>query len=283
VIAQLVGCPDVPDVARTILASVLAGPGAHIKRLSQYSSAPLCEELIGRFFLRAEVEVSQDDFPRLGGELEQLAAPLGLDYGLYDVTVRRRVALLVSRYDHCLLDLLARSRDGELACDITAVISNHPDLADAVARFGVPFRHVPASPDGNAATERELLDAIGEDCELIVLARYMQILSGDFLARAPAPAINIHHSFLPAFAGASPYERARERGVKLIGATAHYVTEELDAGPIIEQDVARVSHLEEADGLTRIGRDIERLVLARAVRWHLDDRVLRYDNRTIIL
>ena len=195
---------------------------------------------------------------------------------------RKRVALMVSRHEHCLLDLLWRWRRGELDCDIPLVVSNHPDLQDEVAMFGVRFAHIPVSKDGRAQAEGRLLDELGGEMDLVVLARYMQILSGDLLNRLGAPVINIHHSFLPAFAGADPYTRALRRGVKVIGATAHYVTEELDEGPIIEQDTARVSHRETAESLTRIGRDIERTVLARAVKWHLEDRVLVSGSRTIV-
>jgi formyltetrahydrofolate deformylase len=192
------------------------------------------------------------------------------------------VALMVSRYEHCLLDLLWRWRRGELDCDIPLVVSNHQDLRGEVALFGVRYVHIPVSPDTKAEAEARLLEVLGSEHDLVVLARYMQILSPALLGRLRTPIINIHHSFLPAFAGAGPYEQARERGVKLIGATAHYVNEELDAGPIIEQDTARVTHRETAETLSRIGRDIERAVLARAVKWHLEDRILVSGNRTVV-
>jgi formyltetrahydrofolate deformylase len=195
---------------------------------------------------------------------------------------RKRVAVMVSREDHCLSDLLWRWRSGELGAEIVSVISNHGDHGEQVESLGLPFHHVPVDPVDRAAAERRCLEILGERVDLLVLARYMQILSGDFLRRLAAPAINIHHSFLPAFVGADPYARAHERGVKLIGATAHYVTEELDAGPIIDQDVTRVSHRDETEDLMRIGRDIERLVLARAVKAHIDDRVLLDGARTIV-
>jgi formyltetrahydrofolate deformylase len=190
--------------------------------------------------------------------------------------------VLVSRYDHCLLDLLWRWRRGELDADIGLVASNHPDLREAVEAFGLPYHHVPVEKGKKPEAEAALLDLIAGGFDLVVLARYMQIVSGDFLERVEAPVINIHHSFLPAFAGAGPYERAKERGVKLVGATAHYVTEELDAGPIIEQDVIRVSHAEPATELERLGSDIERAVLARAVKWHCEDRVLRNGTTTVV-
>jgi formyltetrahydrofolate deformylase len=196
---------------------------------------------------------------------------------------RKRVALMVSRPDHCLLDLLWRWRRGELECDIPLVVSNHEDLRADVGIFGVRYVHVPVPRDAKAAAEARLLEVLGGgEYDLIVLARYMQILSADFLDRVGAPVINIHHSFLPAFAGANPYAQARARGVKLIGATAHYVNEILDAGPIIEQDTARVTHRASAEKLEQMGRDIERTVLARAVAWHLEDRVLVDGSRTIV-
>jgi formyltetrahydrofolate deformylase len=189
--------------------------------------------------------------------------------------------VMVSREDHCLSDLLWRWRNGDLGGEIVAVLSNHSDHRDQVEAVGLPFHQVPVEPTTKAEAERQILDLLG-GVDLLVLARYMQILSDDFLRQLQAPAINIHHSFLPAFVGADPYRRAHERGVKLIGATAHYVTEELDAGPIIDQDVTRVSHRDEVGDLMRIGRDIERLVLARAVKAHVDDRVLLDGTRTVV-
>jgi formyltetrahydrofolate deformylase len=200
---------------------------------------------------------------------------------LTDAGHPKRVGVLVSREDHCLVDLLWRHRRGELDADLALVASNHPDHRSDVEGFGIPYHHVPVPPGGKPESEARLLELL-RDVDLVVLARYMQILSGDFLAALSVPVINIHHSFLPAFAGANPYQRAFERGVKIIGATAHYVTEELDAGPIIEQDVARVSHREHPETMVRLGRDIERTVLSRAVKWHLEDRVLVHGNRTVV-
>lgn len=213
---------------------------------------------------------------------EEIAAPLRMDFRFAESGERKRVAIMVSREDHCLSDLLWRWRSGELGAEVVAVVSNHPDHAAGVESLGVPFHHVPVEPGAKGAAEARTLELLGGQIDLLVLARYMQVLSGELLERLGAPAINIHHSFLPAFVGADPYRRAHERGVKLIGATAHYVTEELDAGPIIDQDVTRVSHRDEVDDLMRIGRDIERLVLARAVKAHLDDRVLLDGDRTIV-
>ena len=205
-----------------------------------------------------------------------------MDWQLTDAGIPKRVAILVSRYDHCLLDLLWRARRGELELDVGLVISNHADLADDVRSFAVPFVHIPVTRATKAEAEHRQADLLTGNFDLVVLARYMQILSGDFLARVGVPMINIHHSFLPAFPGAAPYERARDKGVKLVGATAHYVTETLDEGPIIEQDVVRASHRDSAADLERRGADVERSVLARAVRWHCEDRVIRVGSRTVV-
>jgi formyltetrahydrofolate deformylase len=212
----------------------------------------------------------------------RLGEELGLDFRLVDAGRRKRVAIFVSKADHCLLDLLWRQRRGELPILVSMVVSNHPDLGDDVRRFEIPFFCVPVAREGKAAAEKEQLNLVKGNVDLLVLARYMQILSGGFLDEVGVPVINIHHSFLPAFVGPCPYERAKERGVKLIGATAHYVTEELDVGPIIEQDVIRVSHRESVRELRRKGADVERLVLSRAVAWHCDDRVIRDGGTTVV-
>lgn len=211
----------------------------------------------------------------------EIASPFEMEHRFAESSEPKRVAIMVSREDHCLSDLLWRWRSGELGADLACVVSNHPDHADQVASLGVPYHQIPIDEGDRGATEQKALELLGE-IDLLILARYMQILSSEFLRQLAVPAINIHHSFLPAFVGADPYARAHERGVKLIGATAHYVTEELDAGPIIDQDVTRVSHRDETEDLMRIGRDIERLVLARAVKAHLDDRVLLDGARTIV-
>ncbi len=212
----------------------------------------------------------------------EVAEPFAMDWQLTDAGVRKRVAIMVSRHDHCLVDLLWRARRGELELDVGLVISNHPDLADDVRAFAVPFVHIPVTPETKSEAERRQIDLLAGNFDLVVLARYMQVLSGEFLAAVGVPMINIHHSFLPAFAGAAPYERARDKGVKLVGATAHYVTEQLDEGPIIEQDVVRASHRDSAADLERRGADVERSVLARAVRWHCEDRVIRVGSRTVV-
>jgi formyltetrahydrofolate deformylase len=270
----LVSCPDRHGIVAAV-SGFLSESDANILSSDQHSTDPEG----GTFYMRMEF--------RLEGLLERRAAlenafadrvgrPFGMEWRFAYPGESKRTALLASREDHCLLDLLWRWRRGELDTQVFAVVSNHPDHAQDVAGFGVPYHHLPAP------AEEQMLELLAGQVDLVVLARYMQILSRDFLDRLGAPVINIHHSFLPAFVGADPYRRARERGVKIIGATAHYVTEELDAGPIIEQDVARVSHRQSVAELERIGSDIERVVLARAVDWHLRDRVLVYDGRSVV-
>ncbi len=280
----LIDCADRPGIVAAV-SGFLYEQGANIVSSHQYSS----DATGGRFYQRAEFflrELADDAAARERFEnafAERVAAPLAMEWELRYWGQRRRLAILVSRHDHCLMDLLWRSRRGELDAELVAVVSNHPDLGGEVEAAGVPFHHVPVAAEEKAAAEQRMLELLSGRADLVVLARYMQILSGDFLQRLGAPAINIHHSFLPAFAGAEPYRRAREHGVKLIGATAHYVTAELDAGPIIEQDVARVDHRQTVADLERIGRDIERTVLARAVTLHLEDRVIADGGRTIVL
>ena len=274
----LVSCPDRPGIVAAI-SRFLFEAGANIVHSDQHSSDPQG----GAFFLR--MEFTLDEAARAGLE-ERFAAevgePLGLTWRLWEAGRPKRLAILVSREDHCLLDLLWRWRRGQLEAEVVLVASNHADHRADVEAFGRPYHHVPVEPDGKAASEARLLELLQGACDLVVLARYMQILSGSFLERLGVPVINIHHSFLPAFAGAGPYRQAKDRGVKLIGATAHYVTEELDAGPIIEQDVIRVSHRDDVATLTRLGADIERAVLARAVQWHCEDRVLRHGSTTVV-
>jgi formyltetrahydrofolate deformylase len=273
----LISCPDRHGIVAAV-SGFLADRDANIISSAQYSTDPEG----GAFFMRMAfaIEALDDGLAKAFGE--QVAERFSMQWYLHDAAQPKRVAILVSREDHCLLDLLWRWRRGELHCDIPLVISNHPDSADDVATFGVPYEHVPVAKGEKPAAEAKMLELLAGQFDLVVLARYMQILSGDFLANVGCPVINIHHSFLPAFAGADPYRRAKERGVKVIGATAHYVTEELDAGPIIEQDVTRVTHSEGVDELVSIGRDVERRVLARAVNLHLEDRVLVHENRTVV-
>jgi formyltetrahydrofolate deformylase len=273
----LLACPDRPGLIAAVSA-FLANLGLNIIDADQHSSDE------GRFFMRmvfdSPPENEADELRRRFAE--EVAGPLGMDHRFADSATPKRVAIMVSREDHCLSDLLWRWRSGELGADLVAVVSNHPEHAAQVEPLGLPYHHVPVEPGAKDAAERRALDLLAGRIDLLVLARYMQVLSPAFLAEIEAPAINIHHSFLPAFIGADPYQRAHERGVKLIGATAHYVTADLDAGPIIDQDVTRVSHRDEVADLVRVGRDIERVVLARAVKAHLDDRVLLDGDRTVV-
>ena len=282
----LIGCADQPGIVAAV-SGFLLEQGANIVSSHQYSTDPIG----GRFFMRTEFFLHELGAP--AGALEvrrrfeelfaaEVADGLEMDWEIRYWGARRRIAILVSRHDHCLVDLLWRWRRGELDGEVVVVISNHEDLRREAETAGVAFHHVPVQPDDKPWAEGAMLDLLAGEADLLVLARYMQILSGDFLERVGMPVINIHHSFLPAFAGANPYRRARERGVKLIGATAHYATADLDDGPIIDQDVVRVDHRQSAEELERVGRDIERLVLARAVALHLDDRVIVDGRRTVV-
>jgi formyltetrahydrofolate deformylase len=279
----LIGCPDRPGIVAAV-SGFLFERGANIVSSHQYSSDPTG----GTFFLRTEfiLEEALADSDSMRHLRERFGAEVGarfdMDWELRFRGQRRRVAIMVSRHDHCLVDLLWRWRRGELDADVVGVISNHPDLEREAQAAGVPYHHVAVTKDTRGEAEERLLELLQGSADVVVLARYMQILSGDFLARLGMPVINIHHSFLPAFPGAEPYRRAREHGVKLIGATAHYVTAELDGGPIIEQGVERVDHRQSAAELERVGRDIERVVLARAVSLHLDDRVIVDGGRTVV-
>ncbi len=275
----LIGCPDRPGIVAAV-SGFLFGRSANIVDSHQYSSDPSG----GAFFLRTEFFLEQPfDREELRASFQaEVAARFEMDWEIRWWAERRRLAILVSRHDHCLLDLLWRARRGELDADVVAVISNHPDLERETLGAGVAFHHVAVERERKQEAEARMLELLEGRAELLVLARYMQVLSAGFLDRLGMPVINIHHSFLPAFAGADPYRRARERGVKLIGATAHYVTEELDDGPIIDQDVVRVDHRQSAADLERVGRDVERMVLARAVAMHLDDRVIVDGRRTVV-
>jgi formyltetrahydrofolate deformylase len=274
-----VTCPDGTGIVAAVT-GFIAEHGGWVVEAAQHGDLAT-----GRFFQRIEVladtlPFGPDEFAR---RFAGVAARFELDWHLSDTAERKRVVLLASREDHCLADVLHRWRNGDLVCDIPVVIANHPDLRPLVEWHGVEFRHVPVTPDGRAEAFEEvtsLFDALGGD--VMVLARYMQILPPDLCARYPGRIINIHHSFLPSFAGARPYHQAFERGVKLIGATCHYVTAALDEGPIIEQDTTRIDHGDTVEELLRIGRDIERAVLVRGLRWHLEDRVLLNGTRTVV-
>jgi formyltetrahydrofolate deformylase len=276
----LVSCPDRPGVVAAV-SSYLRDRGANIISSDQHSTDPEG----GRFFMRVEFALTMAPPQRETFTTRfqrEIGEPMQMEWLVWPAGRPKRIAVLVSRYDHCLLDLLWRARRREFEGEIGLVASNHSDLEADVVAFNVPYHYIPVTSATKPQAEEQLLELLAEQFDLIVLARYMQILSGDFLKRVGAPVINIHHSFLPAFPGAGPYERAKERGVKLIGATAHYVTEELDAGPIIEQDVIRVSHRDDVATLERLGADIERTVLARALRRHCEDRVLLHQNTTVV-
>ncbi len=276
----LLRCHDRPGLIAAV-SNFLAQAGANIISLDQHSTAPEDGTFLQRaIFHLPGLTAARDELER--EFVRTVADRFNIDYRFTEAAKPKRVAIMASKEDHCLLDLLWRNRRGELQMTVAMVIANHADLADHVRPFGVPFIHVPATRDTRAEAEQRQLQLLSGNVDLVVLARYMQILSPAFLDGVGCPLINIHHSFLPAFTGASPYRRARERGVKLVGATAHYVTEALDEGPIIEQDVVRVNHTHTVDDLMRIGADVERAVLSRAVLWHCEDRVIVHDNQTVV-
>lgn len=274
----LISCPDKKGLISAI-SSFIAMHDGNILSADQYVGDS------GRFFMRLEIEgegfgLERDEF---GAAFAPLARRHSMEWSVSHTDAPKKMAILVSRYDHCLIDLLWRWDAGELEAEIPLVISNHPDLASRAEIYGIPFHHLPVTKETKAEQESAVLDLLADyEIDLVVLARYMQILSPKLVGAYPDRIINIHHSFLPAFVGADPYRRAHERGVKTIGATAHYVTEDLDAGPIIHQDVSHVTHRDTVDDLVRQGREIERRVLARAVRWHLEDRILVDGNRTVV-
>jgi len=276
----LVSCADRPGIVAAV-SGFLYRHGANITDLQQHSTDPSG----GRFFMRLEFDrgamtLGEEELSRAFAR--EVAERFGMDWRIAFAERVKKTAILVSKADHALLELLWRWRRGELPTEITMVIGNHPDLEPYVREFGLPFYHVPVGEGGMPEAEERMLELLEGRADLVVLARYMRILSENFVSHFPNRIINIHHSFLPAFAGARPYHQAYRRGVKIIGATAHYVTPELDAGPIIEQDVVRVSHRDEVRDLIEKGRDLERQVLARAVKWHLEDRVLVYENKTVV-
>ncbi len=282
-IRLLISCPDKKGLIAAI-SSFIAMHDGNILSADQYVSNESVNGS-GSFFIRLEIEgegfgLKRDEF---GPAFTPLARQHNMDWHVSYTDAPKRMAILVSRYDHCLIDLLWRWEASELDAEVPVVVSNHPDLRWRVEHYDVPFYHLPVTKEPKAEQESAILSLLSEHrVDLVVLARYMQILTPEFVSAYPNQIINIHHSFLPAFVGADPYRRAHERGVKIIGATAHYVTEELDGGPIIHQDVTHVSHRDAVDDLVRVGREVERRVLARAVRWHLDDRVLTDGNRTVV-
>ena len=275
----LIDCPDRKGLVAAV-AEFLYRHNANILHADQHQ-----DNEQGLFLMRVEWDLagfalSLEEFRR---QFARIADQFQMRWRLELSSLRPKVAIFVSHYDHCIVDLLYRQQSGELACDIPLIISNH-DTAQRIAEFyQVPFHLTPVTKENKAETEEQHQALLRDNAiDLIVLARYMQILSPEFVAQYPQRIINVHHSFLPAFMGAKPYHRAYERGVKLIGATSHYVTSELDEGPIIEQDVSRVSHRDQLDDLIQKGRDLEKVVLSRAVRWHLDHRILVYNKKTVI-
>lgn len=275
----LINCPDRKGLVAAI-ADFLYRHNANILHADQHQDG-----ILGLFLMRVEWDLqgfnlNPAEFPE---HFTPIAEQFCMQWQLKLFRQRPKVAIFVSQYDHCLVDLLYRHQSGELACDISLIISNHASTQRIAEFYGIPFQVIPVSAENKAEAEQQqfaLLDQYNID--LIVLARYMQILSPDFVARYPQRIINIHHSFLPAFVGARPYHQAFERGVKLIGATSHYVTEILDEGPIIEQDIMRVSHRDQLEDLIQKGRDLEKMVLSRAVRWHIENRILLYAHKTVI-
>jgi formyltetrahydrofolate deformylase len=273
-----VSCPDRPGIVAAV-SGVLAAHDCNIVESQQFG-----DRQTGGFFMRTQVDAPDGVYDVLSGAFATLAPEFTLEWRLYDLAVRSKVLILVSAQGHCLNDLLYRQRSGLLAIDVVAVASNHPDLRPLTQSYGVEYHHLPVTPETRQVQEAEILALVERyQADLVVLARYMQVLSDGFCAKLPGRIINIHHSFLPSFKGARPYHQAHERGVKLIGATAHYVTPNLDEGPIIEQEVARVDHTHGPEELMAVGRDMECLALARAVRWHAEHRVLLNAERTVVL
>jgi formyltetrahydrofolate deformylase len=276
----LIKCPDRPGIVAAI-STFLFGHGANIVDLDQHST----DDAPGWYFMRLDLQTEGLDAPLDALRRDfarELAEPFGMTWRLEAAAARKNVAVLVSKHDHAMMELLWEWKRGDLPCDLALVVSNHPDLGEAVRAFGVPFHHVPNGRDLRAEAEAAMCGLLEGRADLVVLARYMQVVSPGFVRRFPERIINIHHSFLPAFVGADPYRQAWDRGVKIVGATAHYVTADLDAGPIIEQDVGRVSHRHDVEDLKAIGRDLERRVLARAVKWHCEDRVIVHENKTVV-
>ncbi|OUM86127.1 MAG: formyltetrahydrofolate deformylase [Bacillus thermozeamaize] len=276
---MLISCPDRPGIVAAV-SQFLYHCGANIVQSDQHSTDPEG----GRFFMRVEFDLPNlaEQLPQIEKRFQEVADKFQMVWRMTHAGQKKRLAIFASREDHCLQELLWRWRLGELPAEIVMVVSNHPDLEPLVRPFDIPYHHVPVNKENREAAENVHLELLEGKVDTIVLARYMQIIPPRMVQRYRNQIINIHHSFLPAFVGGKPYHQAYERGVKIIGATAHYVTEELDQGPIIEQDVQRVDHRDQVEDLKRIGRDMERIVLARAVRWHLEDRILVYGNKTIV-
>jgi formyltetrahydrofolate deformylase len=275
---MLISCPDKAGIVAAV-SQFLYEQGANIVQSDQYTMDPEG----GMFFMRIEFDL-QDLEQRLASlqeDFTRVADRFLMRWSIFRAARRKRIAIFVSKEDHCLVELLWQWQAGDLDAEISMVISNHDDMRKLVESFGIPYHHVPVTAETKAEAEQKQRELTAGKIDLIVLARYMQIVSPKFIEQYHNRIINIHHSFLPAFVGGKPYQQAYNRGVKLIGATAHYVTEELDGGPIIEQDVQRVSHRDNVNELKRMGRHIERIVLARAVKWYVEDRLLVYQNKTV--
>ncbi|MEU8271529.1 formyltetrahydrofolate deformylase [Sphaerisporangium sp. NPDC049002] len=269
-------CPDRPGVVAAV-SGLLAARGCNITESQQFGDA-----VEGRFFMRVQFTAALPE-DELRAALTALAPEFAMELRLHDLAVRPRVLVMVSKLGHCLNDLLYRMRSGLLEIDIVAVVSNHPDLRPLTQSYGIDYHHLPVAQETKPRQEAEVLTLVEHyRADLVVLARYMQVLSEDLCSKLSGKVINIHHSFLPSFKGAKPYHQAHSRGVKLIGATAHYVTADLDEGPIIEQEVARVNHTHSPEDLAAMGRDVERLALSRAVRWHAEQRVLLDGHKTVV-
>jgi formyltetrahydrofolate deformylase len=275
----LIACPDQKGVVATISDFVFRHNG-NILHADEHADEGSNLFLMRVEFDPADFDIDLNDFAK---HFSPIAQQFGMQWRLAQSGHRQKMVILVSKYDHCLVDLLYRHKSGELACDIPLIISNHPDNQSIAEFYRIPYVTIPVPKDNKRPAEEKILSLLRQhDPDFIVLARYMQILSNDFVNEYPQRIINIHHSFLPAFVGAKPYHQAFARGVKLIGATSHYVTEVLDDGPIIEQDVIRISHRDSLDDLLHKGRDLEKVVLSRAVRWHIENRILLYGNKTVV-
>lgn len=275
----LISCPDTKGVVASISNFIFRHNG-NILHADEHA-----DEESNLFLMRVEFDPTDFaiELSQFSSHFSPIAEKFSMQWRLARSNYRPKMVILVSKYDHCLVDLLYRHKSGELACDIPLVISNHPDNQPIADFYGVPFVVVPVSKDNKVEAERKILELVtSHGFDFMVLARYMQIISNEFVSRFPRRIINIHHSFLPAFVGAKPYHQAFHRGVKLIGATSHYVTEVLDDGPIIEQDVIRISHRDSLEDLLQKGRDLEKVVLSRAVRWHVENRILSYGNKTVV-
>lgn len=276
---MLISCPDRAGIVAAV-SQFLSEHGANIVQSDQYTMDPDG----GMFFMRIEFDQEdlQNQLPELKERFAKIAETFDMTWRISRVSDKKRLAIFVSKEDHCLLELMWQWQAGDLDADIAMVVSNHNDMREYVESFGIPYHHIPVTPDTKQEAVQRQLELVRGNADVIILARYMQIISPELIDEYRNQIINIHHSFLPAFVGGKPYHQAYSRGVKLIGATAHYVTEELDGGPIIEQDVGRVTHRADVNELKRIGRTIERVTLSRAVHWHVEDRVLVYQNKTVV-